>query len=332
MSERILSQEEIDALLSAMDSGEVNLELDEKGEVQVKPYDLTSQGIMLRDQFSALEEVYDKFTSLLRTSLSSSLQKSIDVQFVSREMVKFGDFIKAFSTPTSFTIFNMEPLIGSALIAIEPNLVFSLIDCMFGGDGRPLNHVRDFTLVEQRMMRKFAVEVLKELAKAWEIVYSVRISLKKTEIKPEFVHMVAPNELVITIVFSVSGNEFSGNIHLCFSYLMLEPIKDKLSSRYLRERDMEHTWNSQLKGLLRDTPVTLIAELGRTTQCVRELLNLKVEDVVKLNTGPEDAAVITIEGVPKYLGIPGIVKGNRAVQIKDLFDRDGGMDSHGNTR
>ena len=168
MSDQILSQEEIDALLGAMAEGEVDLEEDKKGEPEFQPYDLTSQSIMLRDQFYALEEVYDKYANLLQTSISSSLQRSINVEFMAMEMakVKFGKYIKSFPNPTSFNIFSMEPLVGSALLAIEPDLVFSLIDCMFGGSGKPPAEVREFTLIEQRMMRRFVVEVLKNLEKA----------------------------------------------------------------------------------------------------------------------------------------------------------------------
>ena len=272
MSDQILSQEEIDALLSAMDSGEVDLEEETKAEAEVAAYNLTSQNIMLRDQFYALEEVYDKFTKLLNTSLSTSLQRSIEVEFVSTEMVKYSECIGVFSSPTSFTIFSMDPLIGSAMLAIKPTLVYSLIDCMFGGDGKPTQRVREFTLIEQRMMRKFALEVLHSLQQAWMIIDPIKVFLKKTEIKPEFVHLASPNDLMVVIVFASKGEKFSGNLHICLPYLMLEPIKDKLSSKYLRSKNQEHTWCEQLQQLLQDMPVTLIAELGLTTRSVRDLL------------------------------------------------------------
>lgn len=324
MSDQILSQEEIDSLLVAMAEGEVELEEEKKEEVEVKKYDLTAQSFILRDQFYALEEVYDKFSNLLPELLSSSLHKPVDVEFVSTEMVKYSEFMQGFSNPTSFHIFNMDPLIGSALLAIEPNLVFSLIDCMFGGDGKPLNQERDFTLIEQRMMIKFAEKVLKSLEKAWSIVYSVKNSLKKTESKPEFVHIVAPNELVMVVVFSINGHEFSGNFYLCISYLMLEPIKDKLSSNYLRDKDLEHTWDCQIQNLLKDTDVTMIAQLGRTSHTIRDLLALQVNDVVKLDIGPQDLITINVEDVPKFQGLPGIVKGNRAVEITKIVHKKGG--------
>ncbi len=324
MSDQILTQEEIDALLSAMDKGEVDLEEEVKPEAEIVPYNLTSQNIMLRDQFHALEEVYDKLARLLGTSFSALLQRSSEVEFVSTEMVKYTECISAFSNPTSFTIFTMEPLIGSAMLAAEPRLVYSLIDCMFGGDGKPTERMREFTLIEQRMMRKFALEVLANLQKAWKIVDPVTVVLKKTEIKPEFVHLASPNDLMVVIVFSVKGQEFSGNLHICIPYLMLEPIKDKLSSKYLREKDMEHNWSEQLEMLLQDTPVTLVAELGISTRSVRDLLDLQVDDVIQLNTGPEDLVTLTVDHIPKFFGFPGIIKGNRAVEIAALHQKHGG--------
>ncbi len=324
MSDQILSQEEIDALLSAMDKGEVDLEEDVKQEAEVLAYNLTSQNIMLRDQFHALEEVYDRLASLLGTSFSASLQRSLEVEFVSTEMVKYTECISAFSNPTSFTIFTMDPLIGSAMLAIEPRLVYSLIDCMFGGDGKPTERMREFTLIEQRMMRRFAKEVLASLQKAWKIVDPITATLKKTEIKPDFVHLASPNDLMVVIIFGVKGQEFSSNLHICIPYLMLEPIKDKLSSKYLREKDMEHNWSEQLEMLLQDTPVTLTAELGMTTRSVRDLLDLQVDDIVQLNTGPEDLVTLAVDHIPKFFGFPGIIKGNRAVEIAALQQNNGG--------
>jgi flagellar motor switch protein FliM len=323
MSDQILTQEEIDALLSAMDRGDVDLE-QIKGEPEATPYNLTSQNIMLRDQFSALEEVYDKFAVLLNGALSSMLQRSIEVEFVSTEMVKYQECISAFSAPTSFIIFTMEPLIGSALLAIEPGLVFSLIECMFGGKGKPIGRVREFTQLEQRMIIKLAVEMLSQLEKAWQIVQPVHISIKKTESKPEYVHLVSPHDMMVVIVFSVKGKEFASNVHFCISYLMLEPIKEKLSSKYLREKDIENTWSRQLQQLLQDTPVTLIAELGRMHQTIGSILNLKMDDVLLLPTGPEDSIVLSVDHVPKYVGYPGVIKGNRAVEISGLLTRNGG--------
>jgi flagellar motor switch protein FliM len=326
MAEQILSQEEIDALLNAMDSGEVQVEeaSQPKAKAEARSYDLTSQSLTLRDQFDALDEVYDKFVNLLNVGLSSVLQRAIEIKQVSKEIVKFGEFLHAFSNPTGFSIFGMEPLIGSALLAVEPNLCFALIDSMFGGVGRPLAKVREFTQIEQRMLSKFYLDVLVELEKAWMVAYPIKVAQRRTETKPEFVNLVNPGDLVLIFVFSVAGEEFSGNIHICTPFLMLEPVKDKLSSRYLREKDRAHAFRPQLTVLLRDTRVNMVAELGRTLSTIGRILELEKDDIVKINTGPQDPVIIKVEGTPKYLGMPGTLKGNRAVQISALIKKDEG--------
>jgi flagellar motor switch protein FliM len=326
MADKILSQEEIDALLNAMDSGEVRVEEEpeEQSKSEVRSYDLTAQSLMLRDQFDALDEVYDKFINLMNVGLGSSLQHAIEAKIVSKEIVKFGEFLQAFANPTGFSIYTMEPLIGTAMMAVEPNLGFALIDCMFGGEGKPLKAIREFTQIEKRMMQRFYLDVLRELQRAWRVAYPINIVQKKTETKPEFVNLVSPGDLVLTFVVSVSGEEFTGNIHICTPFLMLEPIKDKLSSRYLREKDRAHVFRDQLTSLLRDTEVQLIAELGMTTRSIGQILEMEIDDVVRINTGPQDPVTIRIEGVPKYTGMPGVVKGNRAVQVDNIITEDKG--------
>ena len=324
MSNQILTQEEIDALLSAMERGDVDLQQESKKDPNAAPYNLTSQNIMLRDQFSALEEVYDKFARMVRDELASTLQRSLVIEFVSSELVKYQEFITAFPSPTSFNVFGMEPLMGNALLCFESNLVFSLIDCLFGGDGKPSTKVREFTQIEQRMIKKVASDLLARFEKSWSTIYPINAVLKKTETKPEFVQLVPPNDAMMIVVFAVKGQEFSGNFHLAIPYLMLEPIKEKLSPKYLREKDRGYTWGPQLKELLKDTSVTIIAELGKTKQTVRELLNLHVNDLIKLKAGPEDLISISVDQVPKYRGYPGIIKGNRAVEIVKLISSNGG--------
>jgi flagellar motor switch protein FliM len=325
MADQILTQEEVDALLSSMKAGEVDLEVrkeeEESPQTQIPVYDLTSQNIMMREQFDVLDEVFDRFGNFFRSSLSTSFRAPIDTTLASTEMVKFGDFLEGLPNPSSFHTFRMEPLIGSALLVIEPTLVFFLIDCMFGGTGKSMVlQERDFTLIEQRVMRKFASETLKDLEKAWEFVKVLHMSLAKSETKQQFVRLVSPSDLVIAVAFSVSLDEFSGHLWLCIPYLLLEPIKDKLSYRNIRESELENAWNTQLQKLLSDTEVTLSVELGKSSWRVRDVLNLQEGDIIRLDTGPQSPIAVMVEKIPKMLGIPGVVAGNRAVQVTELFN------------
>ena len=328
MGEQILSQDEIDALLGAMAKGEVELEPEEPKAQEtehskIEAYDLTSKNILLQNQFFALEEVNDKLTKQLQNYFTTLLQQGIETKFVSTEMVSFENFIQGFSSPTCFHIFTMEPLIGSALIAIEPGLVYSLIDCMFGGNGKPLSYERDFTQIEMRLMSKMALGVLDVFEASWEVIYAIKTELKKSESKPEFVHLFNPNDLVLSEIFSISGKKFTGNINFCMSYLMLEPIKEILSSRFLKEKEIDHCWEKQIRQHINETSINITAELGQTNYTIRDLLNLQEGDLVFLPSGPEDHIKVNVENIPKYLGFPGIVKGNRAVEISKQIFKNG---------
>jgi flagellar motor switch protein FliM len=209
-------------------------------------------------------------------------------------------------------------------LAFEPNLVFSLIDCMFGGEGKPMEKIREFTMLERRMLQRIAMAVLKDLETAWESAYRIRLALRKIETKPEFVYLVNPSDQLIIVVFAISTESFSGNIHLCLPYLMLEPIKDQLSSSFLREKDRASSFGEEIRSLLGRTEVNLVAELGKTVYSVQDILNFEVDDILRLNSGPQNNVVVNIERVPKYLGMPGVVKGSKAVQITETIDQDRG--------
>ena len=327
MAQQILSQEEVDALLSSMESGEVEFdsheeESEKEAMADLPAYDLTAQNIMMREQFDVLDEVHDRFSNLLRNYMGSALGVAVEIELASTEMVKFGEFMEGLSGQTSFHTFRMDPLVGSALLAIEGSLVFFLIDCMFGGTGRSrIKQDREFTLLEQRIMRKFAGDVLKDLGKAWELVLPMEISIGKSETKQQFVRLVSSSDLVIVVMTAVSLDEFSANMLLCVPYLLLEPIREKLSYKNLRDAELGNTWTEQLKVLLSESEVTIEAELGKTSHSVRNILDLNKGDIIMLNTGPQDYISVMVEKVPKFLGTAGVVAGSRAVQINSLIKK-----------
>ena len=324
MGQQILSQEEVDALLTSVASGEVELESPEGVETKdakadLPIYDLTAQNIMMREQFDVLDEVHDRFSNALRNYMGSTLGVSVDIELASTEMVKFGEFMEGLSGQTSFHTFRMDPLVGSALLAIEGGLVFFLIDRMFGGTGTGgVKQDRDFTMLEQRVMRKFAEDVLNDLEKAWGLVLPMEITVGKSETKQQFVRLVSPSDLVIIVMTAVSLDEFSANMLLCVPYLLLEPIRKKLSYKNLRDAELGNTWTEQLKVLLNETEVTIAAELGKISHTIRDILDLNRGDVIMLNTGPQDLIPVMVEKIPKFLGNAGVVAGNRAVQINSL--------------
>jgi len=319
MAEQILSQEEIDALLTSMEKGDVEVESEEDGKKKagdtVEAYDLTLKSLMSEERFYALEEVFDRFKMFAQNTLSTFYQKTIEVKYISSEMVKYEDFMSALSSPTIINIFTMDPLIGSCLFVVEPNLVFTLIENMFGGEGNTEFEVRDFTSIEKKMMATFALNIFKDFELAWEIVTPTKLMLKGTETKPEYVRIAAPYDVMLNCAFSVSLNEIDGNVYFCLPCIMLEPIRDKLTSAYMIGKEIENAWRPQLQELLKDAQVTVTGELGKSACTVENLLSLEKGDVMLLDKGPHDPLTINVEGVIKYYGFPGVIKGNRAVQI-----------------
>jgi len=319
MVEQILSQEEIDALLTSMDKGEIDLEDEGEGEQKkgdtITEYDLVAKSLLIEERFFALEEVFDRFKMFAQNTLSTTFQKSVEVKYLSSEMVKYDDFMSALSSPTIINIFAIDPLIGSSLFVVEPNLVFTLIESMFGGESKSTFEPRDFTAIEKKMMEKFAVDIFRDFESAWEIVFPTKLILKGTETKPEYVRIAAPYDIMLNCVFSITLNEVESNIYFCIPCIMLEPIRDKLTSGYVIGKDIENAWRDQLVDLLKDALVTVTGKLGQNVCTVEELLSLEVGDVVLLDKGPQDPLPINVEGQVKYYGFPGVVNGNRAVQV-----------------
>ena len=318
MSNEILSQEEIDALLGAMDKGEVDLETDSTAAVETEAYDITSQEVHMRDDFDALAEVYEKFTRRAKATLEARLQTGVAIQLASKSIVKYGDFIGAHTHPTGFGIFSMAPLIGKGLMVFEPQLFFILMDCLAGGSGKPPKKIRDFTPIESGIMRRLFGDILTDLEKAWQGVYTVKIQLTKDETNPEFLHVADPSDLMLVNQYEIKVNSSSSQMHICFPYLMLDAIRHELSSSYMQSKNTEQVYTEKLKQMLRLTPVTITAELGKSLHTVRDILHLKQDDVITLDKGPQDHVTVRVESVPKFHGMAGIAKGNRAVHIFDM--------------
>jgi len=230
--------EEIDAPISVISESRGNGDSSEEP-VKVAPYYLTGLNADPLGRLNILGKIHDKFSELLQASLSTRMRTRVEVDFISTELHAFGDFIKKFSKPTSFHLFEMPPLSGTALFILVDHLVFSLIDCAFGGKGKPVKQNRDFTLIEKRVIQKLTREMLIDLEKAWNPVLPVRTLLKNSETNPDFIHVPAPMDSVIVVNYSLWGNEFSGNFYICIPYSMVEPFREKLSYHHLQSTGPE---------------------------------------------------------------------------------------------
>ena len=320
--DKILSQEEIDALLRGMSDGEVATTPEEKDESGVITYDLVNQDRIIRGRMPTLEIINDNFSRLFRNSLSLSFRKPIDVGSKGVQIMKFGEFVRTLPVPSSFHVFKIEPLRGHALLVLDSKLVFTLVDIFLGGSGKTSFEVegREFTAIESRLIRKVVNTVFTDLEKAWNTVHPVSVHHVRSEINPKFVGIVPPTDVVIMIPFGLESEQFTGLISLCIPYAMIEPIKGKLYSAYQSDHlEIDHAWMERLSDRLRSAEVEVAVELGRRNILVQDLLKLAVGDVLPLENEVTDLMTARVEGVPKFLGRAGVLGANKAFQIEELI-------------
>ena len=324
---QILSQEEVDALLRGVTDGEIETETEEAvDESGIVSYDLTSQERIIRGRMPTLDIINQRFTRLFRNSLSSTLRKVLDVSTVSTDTVKFGEFIKSLPVPASLHIFKMDPLRGFALFIAESKLVFALVDTFFGGGGNVSMKIegRDFTTIEQRMIKKVVLMALEDFEKAWKPVHNVTISFVRSEVNPQFAAIVPPTDVVVVILFEIEMDQVSGTITVCLPYSTIEPIIGKLKAGFQSDQlEVDQLWIKRLRERMLEAQVEVIVELGKATITSKDLVNFKVGDIIQLDNDVNDELNVKIEGVSKFRGYPGTMKGNKAVQVSSIIARGG---------
>lgn len=317
--EKVLSQEEIDALLHGMEEGKVASTPRPPDSGRLVAYDFANQDRIIRGRMPTLEIVNDHFSRFFRNTLSSALRKPLDVSSRGIQMVKFGEFMKTLPVPSSLHIFKMEPLRGHAILVLESKLVFTLLDFFFGGTGKTSFRIegRDFTAIESRLIHRIAMMILVDLEKAWNAIHPVKIEHTRSEINPQFVSIVPPSDLVITVPFGIEIEQFTGIITLCIPYSNIEPIKAKLYSGFQSDQlEVDDNWIQRFYERLKNTEVELKVELGRSQLSIQDFFKLKIGDVISLEKDVSEPLLVQVEGIPKFLGRQGVYGSNRAIQVE----------------
>ncbi len=322
--EKILSQDEVDALLRGVSDGDVETEAEEVEELQDGPipYDLGNQEWVIRGRMPTLDVIHQQFSRLFRLALSEMLRKTVEVTITNQSVLKFGEFTKRLPVPAYLQIISMEPLRGTAMVATDAATVYLLVDHFFGGAGQ--THVKpegqDFTLIEQRVMRTVMAMGLKDLAKAWEPVQKVGIKPVRAEMNPQLASIVLPADVVIVVTLGIELGNSVGDLHLCLPYAMLEPIRERLQVSFQSDfYEVDHGWVKRFSNRLKDAPICISVALGETELSVEEFMHFKPGDVFMLNQSTTQPLVATVEGVPKFLGFPGTTKGTQSFQIQEMM-------------
>jgi flagellar motor switch protein FliM len=318
--EKILSQDEIDALLKGVVSGEVDT-TPKEGETTAKgvaQYDLFNQERIIRGRMPTMEMINDRFIRRQSVSWSNMFRDAIDFAVVGTQVIKFGEFLKKIPQPSSLNVFHMSPLRGSALYVMDAFLVYLIIDYYFGGKGQ--THVkpegRDFTPVQLRVIKKLLLQALVDLEKAWHSVVPVKVEYVRSESNPQFAMVVTSSEIVMVVTLQVVLGETARELYLVYPYAMLEPIKEKLYSGLVSDQvDPNGDWSQRFRERLQECPLPITVRLGTASVTVKDVLNFSPGDVVLLDQRPGDPLDCFVEGYKKFQGSPGIFKGNHACRV-----------------
>ncbi len=319
MSDKFLSQDEIDALLKGVegDQGDDKPEADPDA---VRNYNLATQERIVRGRMATLEIINERFARLLRIELFNFLRRTVEVSVGPVRIIKYTDFIRNLVVPTNLNLVHAKPLRGTALMVLDPTLVFLVVDNMFGGDGRFHTRVegRDFTQTEQRIIQRILNIVFETYGKSWEPVYPLDFEYIRSEMNTQFANIATPNEVVVTITFNIELGPASGEMHFCLPYSMIEPIKDMLTSPLQGEvLGVDKRWVKLMTQQVQAAEVEIVADLAKTKIRLGEILNLKAGDVIPINI--EDSVEAKVDGIPVMQCKYGLFNGQYALRVEKLL-------------
>lgn len=318
----LLSQDEIDALLSGVTSGNVEIETDQPvddGTLQV--YDFNSQDRIVRGHLPTLEMINERFSRSLQSSLYKVLRRAAEVSSTGVQMIKYAEYIHGLYVPTNMNLVRVAPLRGMALVMIDPKLVFMLVESFFGGYGRYHTRIegREFTPTEMRVVQIVLERMFVDMKSAWDPVYEVKFELVGSELNPNFVNIVTSTEIVVVSTFRIELEGGGGEFHVTMPYSMLEPIREQLGSGFQgnpgNDEGADARWAASLRDEIGAAELELTTTLVEETLTLRDLVNMKPGDVIPVDL--PDYVVSRVEGVPVFRAMYGVSDGNYALKVVD---------------
>ncbi len=316
----VLSQDEIDALLHGVDSGDVQSDTGEDfAEGETRDYDFTNQDRIVRGRMPTLEMINERFARYFRIGLFNLLRRSAEISIGGVKVQKFSEYIHSLYVPTSLNLVKVKPLRGTTLFVMDPKLVFIIVDNFFGGDGRFRAKIegREFTPTETRVIQMILQQAFADLQLAWKPVLPIEFEYVTSEVNPQFATIVSPTEIVVCAIFTIELDGGGGDFHVTFPYSMLEPIKDLLDAGVQSDaQTVDERWVNTLREETKSAKVEIHGDLCSAELTVSEIMDLKAGDVIPVNL-PE---LVTLQaaGVPIMRGQFGTSNGLNALKIKEL--------------
>jgi flagellar motor switch protein FliM len=321
----LLSQDEIDALLHGVSGGDIETETDEGlAEGEARTYDFASEERIVRGRMPTLEMINERFSRHFRISLFNMLRRSAEISVGGVEMMKFAEYVHTLYVPTSLNMIKIRPLRGTALLVLDPKLVFIVVDNFFGGDGRYHAKIegREFTPTEQRVIQMLLNLAFKDLREAWAPVMDVDFEYINSEVNPQFANIVSPTEVVVASKFHIELEGGGGDLHMTMPYSMLEPIREMLDAGVQSDRtDTDERWMVALREEIRSTEVELESGLTEVELTLRDIMHMKAGDIIPIEM-PE-LVTLRAEGIPIFRGTLGVANDNMAIKIVKQVERPG---------
>lgn len=320
MAGDVLSQSEIDALLSALSTGEMTAEdIKKEDEVQkVKVYDFKRALRFSKDQIRSLTRIHENFARLLTTFFSAQLRSYVQITVASVDQIPFEEFIRSIPNMTLINVFEVPPLDGNILMEINPNIAYSMLDRLMGGAGSSHSNVDNLTEIETKIMTNLFERSFDNLREAWVNIADIDPVMTELEVNPQFLQMISPNETVVVISFNSIIGETSGMINICIPHVVLEPIVPNLSVRYWMQENTKEVSPEQKANLeknVQKSVLPLVTELGETAITIEDFLLLRQGDVIQLDKKITDPLYLKVGETPKFIVQPGKVKKKMAVQV-----------------
>lgn len=319
--EEILSQNEIDELINALSSGEIEVTdiQSDTEEKKVRLYDFRRPNKFAKDQLRTMQVIYENYSRLMASHLSGVLRSFCQVEVISVEPQTYYEFINSLPDPVVLGILDFRPLNGTAIMEISPDIAFTIIDKILGGSGEVIHHQRDFTDIEISLLRRLINQLVSLMNDPWINVIETDFRLNKIETNPQFAQIISPNETIAIITMNISIGEIEGIVNICIPHIVIEPITDQLSTRYWfssgLDKNNDMVQSELLAQKIKDTYVVLKAVLGKTQITVEEFISLQVGDVIKLGKPAKDEISLVVGGQEKFSGIIGTKNNRYAVQV-----------------
>lgn len=323
MSE-VLSQNEIDSLLKALTSGDIDVDemKEQSNDSPIKYYDFRRPAKFSKEHLRTLELIFDHYGRLLQTNLPVYLRKNVQITVADSETVTFSEFSNSLGNPTVLSIINFRPLPGEIIMNMTSNLGFAIVDRMLGGSGAALDKTREFSEIELSILDKIIVVAMQLLHEPWKNVIELNPMLERIEMNPQFAQIVAPNEMIAIVTLNVKIGDVEGFINFALPYLTLETVIDNLNTRYwfsTMTSYSEEVYNDYIEGMLKRVDVPVKCLLGKSSVTVSDFTNLSVGDIIRLDTNVESALEVYVGNIKKFTAVAGASNDKYAVKVTSVL-------------